>query len=77
MSGFDRVLQQRLYFEKALCLTPLELHHWIAQNQNQERWDWELWNQFIRPLQREINVLRHNPESAIPVDKDDGEEIPF
>lgn len=77
MSELERDLQQRLEFEKALSLTPSELYHWIAQHRDQEGWDWHLWNQFIFPLQQQISVLRRTPESAIPVDKDGDEELPF
>ena len=82
MGALEERLKQRLDFEVALKLTPVKSWEWIAQNSNKEswQWEWELWNQFISPLQREINLLRHHPELAIPLDKDDPDEndgIPF
>ncbi len=80
MSGLERDLQQRLNFEKAYALNPRKLGDWIEANKHQESWQWELYNRLILPLQREINLLRHQPKLAITTnnnDTDDNYEVPF
>lgn len=80
MSGLERDLQQRLNFEEAYALNPRKLSDWIEANKHRELWQWELYDRLISPLQREINLLRHQPDLAIVTDNhaaDDDYEIPF
>lgn len=82
MSGLERDLQQRLNFEEAYAMNPHKLSDWIETNKHKEtwQWQWELYDRLISPLQREINLLRHQPKLAIVTDNhaaDDDYEIPF
>jgi len=80
MSGLESDLQQRLNFEEAYALNPRKLSDWIEANKHKEVWQWELYDRLISPLQREINLLRHQPDLAIVTDNyaaDDDYEIPF
>ena len=82
MSGLERDLQQRLNFEKAYALTPCKLADWIEANNHKQswQWQWELYEQLISPLQREINLLRYQPNLAITAnnpDEDSNYGIPF
>ena len=82
MGGLERDLQQRINFEQAYALTPRKLGDWIEANKHKEswQWQWELYNQLISPLQREINLLRHQPNLAITTNNNDvvnDYEVPF
>lgn len=82
MGGLERDLQQRLKFEEAYALNPRKLGDWVEANKHKEswQWQWDLWNELISPLQREINLLRHQPDLAITIDDraaDDDYEVPF
>lgn len=80
MNSIEEQLRKRLTFKTASTANPLVIRQWITAHQHQEYWEHELWEQFISPLQLEIQNLRYQPEKAVLYNSglpDDADDVPF